>query len=456
MYRNLITAVLILGCISLTSSALGQAAPRSRPTDAGIPADARYACPMETHPAETDPARQGAYFSAEPGDCPWCGMHLKPLADLSWVQARLAAQGAEVAYTCPDHQHVFSSTPGDCPRCGKPLQPFKVMYTCPDPRHADVISVHPGTCPRCGQKLTPYRGVWLAPEMADRNVPPHPQAASQAPYHCPVHPLAHSDKPGKCPICGGEMTAAAPAPPAVATKAIPADAKYVCPMESCWQFSTEPGACPECGMKLLPIEQVDWAQAIRTAGGTATAAAFVCPMHPEQTSATHGTCPICGMQLVSADALPRPASVPAAIETQVNFLMEHYLELQRRFASDSVKEVPLHALGLVGAADELLRLADDPAAKPPAGFFDAVRTLRAAALKLAGKDLDADRVTFVELSGAMRRIVEGVRPDTKQFPKLFIFHCPMTKGDWIQTTEEMANPFYGYKMLKCGEPVETK
>jgi hypothetical protein len=32
----------------------------------------------------------------------------------------------------------------------------------------------------------------------------------------------------------------------------------------------------------------------------------------------------------------------------------------------------------------------------------------------------------------------------------------MTKGDWLQAHDQMANPFYGFKMLKCGEPQAIK
>jgi len=425
---------------------------------------------METHPDEADPARQGAYFSAEPGDCPWCGMKLKPLEDLPWVQARRAAQGAEVAYTCPDHQHVFSKSSGECPRCGKTLEPFKVMYTCPDPRHAGYVNAGPGTCPQCSRSLVPFRGVWLSPDMAGKNTPPHPELAEAAAYHCPAHPLVHSNHPGRCPVCAVELVAADGAPAAVESKAagpasvaarsarrVPADAKFVCPMKECWQFAAEPGSCPTCGMNLRLINDVAWAdQTLAAQSASAPAPRFVCPMHPDQGSDKHGTCPVCGMQLVEAEAVPQPATAPAAIAVQMDYLMEHYLELQKRFSSDTTKDVALHSLGLVGAADEMLKLLNDPGAGLPLEFADAARRLRAAALKTTGQSLDADRITFVELSGAMRTLVDHVRPDVRHYPKLFIFHCPMTKGDWIQTSKDMANPFYGFQMLKCGQPVEEK
>jgi hypothetical protein len=227
-----------------------------------IPADAAYACPMDKHPDETDPAKQGAYFSAEPGKCPWCGMILKPVDELSWVRARRAAQGAEVAYTCPDHPHVFSQSEGTCPRCSRALAPFKVMYTCPDADHAGVIATSPGKCGHCARILVPYRGIWLDEQMADMNVPPSPGLADAAAYRCAIHPLVHSESPGLCTICAQPLTPTAPEMTAE-RKSIPANAGYTCPMRECWQFSDRPGDCSICGMHLEPIENVDWARELR-------------------------------------------------------------------------------------------------------------------------------------------------------------------------------------------------
>lgn len=51
-----------------------------------MPADADYACPMEAHPDESEPDSRGPYFSAQPGECPRCGMKLKPLDQLTWTK----------------------------------------------------------------------------------------------------------------------------------------------------------------------------------------------------------------------------------------------------------------------------------------------------------------------------------------------------------------------------------
>ena len=102
-------------------------------------------------------------------------------------------------------------------------------------------------------------------------------------YACPMHPEVTASEPGTCPNCGMKLVAVAGAP-----------ASYACPMHP-EVTASEPGTCPNCGMKLVAV-----------AGAPAS---YACPMHPDVTATEPGTCPQCGMKLVASDA-PPPAAEP--------------------------------------------------------------------------------------------------------------------------------------------------
>ena len=79
-------------------------------------------------------------------------------------------------------------------------------------------------------------------------------------YTCPMHPQVLSDGPGPCPLCdmdleqlpGLELAAGGHAHDPADE---PAEARFACPME-CEEGRVYPGPgrCPECGMRLAPVE----------------------------------------------------------------------------------------------------------------------------------------------------------------------------------------------------------
>lgn len=63
----------------------------------------------------------------------------------------------------------------------------------------------------------------------------------------------------------------------------------------------------------------------------------------------------------------------------------------------------------------------------------------------AASDLAGARKEFKTLSAEAEKLADGVEGYT-------VMHCPMAKGDWVQTTGPTRNPYYGKAVLGCGGP----
>src|ERR671916_836819 len=107
-------------------------------------------------------------------------------------------------------------------------------------------------------------------------------------YVCPMHAEVTSSEPGTCPKCGMRLVP-------VQTEA-PAPSLYACPMHP-EVTAPEQGTCPKCGMKLIAIQTE-----------TLASRSYTCPMHPEVIDSEPTTCPKCGMKLVLSELLPASGS----------------------------------------------------------------------------------------------------------------------------------------------------
>src|SRR4051795_11529673 len=91
------------------------------------------------------------------------------------------------------------------------------------------------------------------------------------------------------------------------------------------------------------------------------------------------------------------------------------------------------------------KVCDALAADDLAGAKTAAGDLGEDGATLAKSDsLKEARTAFEKLSDKAKQLAAG------QFG-YYIVNCPMLKKDWVQTSEKIANPYFGKEMLSCGE-----
>ena len=121
---------------------------------------------------------------------------------------------------------------------------------------------------------------------------------------------------------------------------------------------------------------------------------------------------------------------PAAAELPAD-VAAPYLHIQAALAADSTDGVAAAARSIVAAAGDL-------------GDAGAAIVVGANAVSLAG-DLVKSRAAFGLLSDAVIKYSGDAG-----LGELKIAFCPMARKSWIQEDGDIANPYHGSEMLRCG------
>lgn len=114
-------------------------------------------------------------------------------------------------------------------------------------------------------------------------------------------------------------------------------------------------------------------------------------------------------------------------------VLDGYLKIHASLAGDSMDGVAAAAAAIAKAGKAL-----GPAAAP---------TVEAATKIGAAADIKAARLAFGDLSDALR----AWAGDGTGGKDVRLAYCPMVKKYWLQKGDEIANPYYGSQMLRCGE-----
>lgn len=144
-----------------------------------------------------------------------------------------------------------------------------------------------------------------------------------------------------------------------------------------------------------------------------------------------------------------PKAVPAAEsrataqvkDDMLNAVYQQYASLSKALVESDMGKAKISANAIEAGAKEL----NDGAA------------VGKAAAKIAGAtDIDAQRIAFSDLSNQLIGLVKKAGMDSGE---LYVDFCPMALNDkgayWISGIKEIRNPYFGDRMLNCGEVKDT-
>jgi len=153
--------------------------------------------------------------------------------------------------------------------------------------------------------------------------------------------------------------------------------------------------------------------------------------------------------LVAATLLTAPPpsahAATAAFDQAMGPVLAQYMRVHSALSSDKLD-------GVSAAAKRIGTLAakvkpGTVTGKHKAHYASLPKKIRAAANKLArAKSIDKARTAFKELSRPMAMWATMSRPTGVN-----VVFCSMAKGSWLQTSAKIRNPYYGAKMLGCGQ-----
>jgi len=130
-------------------------------------------------------------------------------------------------------------------------------------------------------------------------------------------------------------------------------------------------------------------------------------------------------------------------------ISKDYIKVQKILAADKtegVNEIAGNMLKKAGKLDAKKAKGEHASkyAKMPEQLKESTMSLKKA------KNIKSMRKAFGEMSKPMAMWTSLNKPaDT------YVVYCPMAKKSWLQDNEDVANPYYGSEMLKCGEVVSS-
>lgn len=152
--------------------------------------------------------------------------------------------------------------------------------------------------------------------------------------------------------------------------------------------------------------------------------------------------------LVSLVVLPAAADT-AKFDGKMGSIFAEYEKIHKALSGDSTR-------GIARSAKEIAKLTrsldNRVQGKHAAHYKQLPAKIKVAAVKLSkAQKITQQRAAFKELSRPLAMWATMSRPSG-----INVVYCSMAKGSWLQREKGIRNPYYGAKMLRCGEVVAGK
>jgi Cu(I)/Ag(I) efflux system membrane fusion protein len=158
-------------------------------------------------------------------------------------------------------------------------------------------------------------------------------------------------------------------------------------------------------------------------------------------------------QLAQKPEIGSSATMTRAQEKALGDFLSVAGDISAALASDSLSDLKRAVLRLKGATPPLI--AEFGNSHP---WHTTIQGIAAASVWSEGEDLAAARAAFLPFSTQVVKLVQLLQADESNSRSLKVYHCPMAPkpGLWFQAKGPLRNPYYGAKMLSCGEEVRCQ
>lgn len=278
-------------------------------------------------------------------------------------------------------------------------------------------------------------------------------------YISPMHPQLIRDTPGVCHLCGmdliptSDLGFANEPVPNQEVITVPRDALLIAGSHAVVYVETDPGRFE---IRQVTVGEITRERAVIAAG-----------IASEETVALNGNFLIDSQMqlsgnpsLIDPDRAPafsnQPLSLPVTVPLvfdgdvgdQIDRIYQLYFNMQTALASDAAP----NAITQNTLLDGLARLEKE--AEIPKQALPYLSTARQSVSRLGGS-IEDWRKDFRSVSHSLLRLATEIRgPETAK--SLVHYHCTMVPGyggDWLQSAGNKKNPYWGSKMLECGDLV---